>query len=290
MTYDSSGRQISQTERCGTGIYEATTTTDRFVTDSSDAPWAKVVTRTRPPNGATTWSFTDALGRDTFLRGRTFGGGFSESFKGHDQFGRKVLEYAPRNANSSDPTYYTQTTFDELDRMRTITRDLGVIDASGQAKRAIQTLTYQGMAVTTQHNVDGEDTAHLLQQRRVEWKNVLGKVGYVDDANNTRMVYAYDADGNLTDMFDGANSTHIEIEPRRGRRKSVTDPDLGTWQYTYNEFGELATQTDAQDLVNALVKLYEDNASTLTPDPLYTAFYYSHPPASQRIDRLLRHA
>ncbi|WP_087752518.1 M48 family metallopeptidase [Paraburkholderia caledonica] len=51
-----------------------------------------------------------------------------------------------------------------------------------------------------------------------------------------------------------------------------------------------ATQTRAQDLVNALVKLYEDNASTLTPDPLYTAFYYSHPPASQRIDRLLRHA
>ncbi|MFL9881644.1 M48 family metallopeptidase [Paraburkholderia agricolaris] len=51
-----------------------------------------------------------------------------------------------------------------------------------------------------------------------------------------------------------------------------------------------ATQTDAHDLVNALVKLYEDNASTLTPDPIYTAFYYSHPPASQRIDRLLRHA
>jgi STE24 endopeptidase len=51
-----------------------------------------------------------------------------------------------------------------------------------------------------------------------------------------------------------------------------------------------ASQTDAHDLVNALVKLYEDNASTLTPDPLYTAFYYSHPPASQRIDRLLRHA
>jgi STE24 endopeptidase len=42
--------------------------------------------------------------------------------------------------------------------------------------------------------------------------------------------------------------------------------------------------------VNALVKLYEDNASTLTPDPIYTAFYYSHPPASQRIDRLMQHA
>ncbi|WP_244825878.1 MULTISPECIES: M48 family metallopeptidase [unclassified Caballeronia] len=50
-----------------------------------------------------------------------------------------------------------------------------------------------------------------------------------------------------------------------------------------------ASQTDPKDLVNALVKLYEDNASTLTPDPLYTAFYYSHPPASQRIDRLMQH-
>ncbi len=51
-----------------------------------------------------------------------------------------------------------------------------------------------------------------------------------------------------------------------------------------------ASQTDANELVSALVKLYEDNASTLTPDPVYTVFYYSHPPASQRIDRLMRHA
>lgn len=47
-----------------------------------------------------------------------------------------------------------------------------------------------------------------------------------------------------------------------------------------------AQQADAQDLSRALLKLYEDNASTLTPDPLYVAFYYSHPPASQRLARL----
>jgi STE24 endopeptidase len=35
-----------------------------------------------------------------------------------------------------------------------------------------------------------------------------------------------------------------------------------------------------------LVKLYQDNAATLTPDPLHSAFYDSHPPASVRIDRL----
>ena len=47
-----------------------------------------------------------------------------------------------------------------------------------------------------------------------------------------------------------------------------------------------AKQTDATDLANALVKLYQDNAATLTPDPLYSAFYDSHPPAAVRIARL----
>jgi STE24 endopeptidase len=47
-----------------------------------------------------------------------------------------------------------------------------------------------------------------------------------------------------------------------------------------------AAHTDARDLVSALVKLYEDNASTLTPDPLHSAFYDSHPPASVRIRQL----
>jgi STE24 endopeptidase len=47
-----------------------------------------------------------------------------------------------------------------------------------------------------------------------------------------------------------------------------------------------ARHTDANDLVSALVKLYEDNASTLTPDPLHSAFYDSHPPAAVRINKL----
>lgn len=45
-------------------------------------------------------------------------------------------------------------------------------------------------------------------------------------------------------------------------------------------------QTSASDLSTALLKLYEDNASTLTPDPLYVRFYYSHPGASERLARM----
>jgi STE24 endopeptidase len=45
-------------------------------------------------------------------------------------------------------------------------------------------------------------------------------------------------------------------------------------------------QTSGVDLRTALLKLYEDNASTLTPDPVYVRFYYSHPPASERLARM----
>ena len=47
-----------------------------------------------------------------------------------------------------------------------------------------------------------------------------------------------------------------------------------------------AQQTQASDLITALVKLYRDNASTLTPDPLHSAVYDSHPPAAIRIAHL----
>lgn len=47
-----------------------------------------------------------------------------------------------------------------------------------------------------------------------------------------------------------------------------------------------AKHADAKDLISALVKMYEDNASTITPDPLHSTFYDSHPPAFLRIGRL----
>ncbi len=47
-----------------------------------------------------------------------------------------------------------------------------------------------------------------------------------------------------------------------------------------------ATHTRPAHLISALVKLYRENASTLTPDPIYSAFHYSHPPAAIRIANL----
>lgn len=57
-------------------------------------------------------------------------------------------------------------------------------------------------------------------------------------------------------------------------------------RHEYEADAYAARQTRADDLVAALVKLYRDNAATLTPDPLYSTFYDSHPPAALRIARL----
>ncbi|MDD2769108.1 MAG: M48 family metallopeptidase [Methylococcus sp.] len=57
-----------------------------------------------------------------------------------------------------------------------------------------------------------------------------------------------------------------------------------SYEFEADDFA--AVQTQACYLVNALVKLYRENANTLTPDPLYAAFHYSHPPAAIRIDHL----
>jgi STE24 endopeptidase len=54
-------------------------------------------------------------------------------------------------------------------------------------------------------------------------------------------------------------------------------------RYEFQADNYAASQTNGKFLVQALVKLYQDNASTLTPDPLYSLFHDSHPPAPVRI-------
>lgn len=57
-------------------------------------------------------------------------------------------------------------------------------------------------------------------------------------------------------------------------------------QHEFQADAYAMAQTRGADLRSALLKLFEDNASTLTPDPIYAAFYYSHPPAAERLQRM----
>jgi STE24 endopeptidase len=61
-------------------------------------------------------------------------------------------------------------------------------------------------------------------------------------------------------------------------------------RYEFEADDFAASHTQSRHLISALVKLYRENASTLTPDPLYAAFHYSHPPAAVRIANLAARA
>ncbi|GGX44391.1 M48 family metallopeptidase [Undibacterium squillarum] len=62
---------------------------------------------------------------------------------------------------------------------------------------------------------------------------------------------------------------------------------IGSRKHEFEADAFAAKHASADDLRNALVKMYDDNASTLTPDPLHSTFYDSHPPASIRIQHLM---
>ena len=59
-----------------------------------------------------------------------------------------------------------------------------------------------------------------------------------------------------------------------------------SWLSRKNEFEAdtfAAIHAKSQDLISALIKMYKDNSSTLTPHPWYSKFYFSHPPAAERV-------
>jgi len=68
----------------------------------------------------------------------------------------------------------------------------------------------------------------------------------------------------------------------------IVSPLLAAWsrRHEYEADAFAARHSDARSLAEALVTLYKDNATTLTPDPLYSAFHDSHPPPATRIERL----
>jgi RHS repeat-associated protein len=234
--YDTFGREISEMARCGSAT-PATTTTARFWSTPTDGQGTKVVTVTRPSTGATTWIYTDSLGRQVHTLARAFAGGFNESFTEYDTLGRLASQSKPR-AVGTDALYLTSTSYDALGRVETVTQQLGAIDGSDPTIDSVVTTTYLGAAIQTDRVVGGVD------EPRTETKNALGKVASVKDAGGAIISYAYDADGNLTDTTDPAgNVVHLEYDAR-GRKVLSADPDLGRWSYTYDGFGDLVSQTD----------------------------------------------
>jgi RHS repeat-associated protein len=253
--YDSFGQQVTETARCGTDT-PLTTTTHHYLAPPPAAPpcdsdicappvtltsLAKIITVATPPVGSPTWTFTDALGRAILTETHSFDGGISQTATQYDDLGR--VHRTSKPFISTDPPFWTTTTYDPIGRVSTVAYDLGNIDGTAidaAPATALVTLTYEGKSITTQRQVNGETRTHQ------ETKNAVGKTAIVTDANGASMSYHYDGDGNLTDTVDPhGNNVHTDYDTV-GRKLTTRDPDLGAWNYRYDGFGDVVSQTDAK--------------------------------------------
>jgi RHS repeat-associated protein len=255
--YDDLARQTSKVDRCGS-VAPLATSIQRFVAIEGSPGAATVVTVTTPPGQTPTWTYTNELGREVATISHDFNGGLVEALTEYDALGRVHRVSKPFTANTQ-PVYWTTTTYGDFGRVLFVDQDLGVIDDTGAPLSTRVTNTYDGSSITTTQVVSGRTHS------RKETKNVLGKVASVTTAiteeSSAMISYGYDVDGNLTDTHD-PNGSSVQIGyDIRGRRNLVVDPDLGTWQYVSNGFGELISQTDAK---NETINLAYDPLSRIT--------------------------
>jgi len=265
-TYDALGRPTSEIDRCGSNDPLATTIA-RYVAPpqnvqcsaSAENCTAKVITVTTPPSGNTTWTFTDDQGHTVETLVGAFDGSLIETQMLHDAMGR-VFQQSKPFPSSGQPSF-TVTVFDSFNRVSAVTDPLGIIDSSNSFKTTTLTTTYDGSTIQTDRTVNGKT------QTQKETKNAVGKPATESTLTETGFggtTYAYDADGNVTVTADPAGNQILVGYDTRGRKNAMTDPDMGSWSYTQDGFGDLVQQIDP----NARQLDPSTQGTTMTYDPL----------------------
>ncbi|AWF81645.1 hypothetical protein BTJ40_12865 [Microbulbifer sp. A4B17] len=241
-------------ERCTSGCPSGAKY--RITTSSSSGKWGR--------------EYFDVLGRSI----RTETQGLYHKIymdKEYDNLGRAKFISEPYF--SGDTPMWTETEYDLLGRP---TRVIAPDDSDS-------TIVYLGLkTITTNDKV----------QKKTEIKNIVGELVEVLDANNGRLTYEYDSQGNLhkAKSWGKTNSSGSHIDEgdgisypivvtinhdHLGRKLNMDDPDKGFWEYEYTGYGELEKQTNANGhtvaltydkLGRQLTRIEKEGGTSITSD------------------------
>ncbi|MBB5212001.1 FG-GAP-like repeat-containing protein [Microbulbifer hydrolyticus] len=223
------------------------------LTDPGDGPWlrtdyrsctgcgvagAAYYTVSTSEDGASTTTYFDRLDRP--IRVRSLGFDTSDVVEiqtEYDEFGRKWRQSEPYRKGSL-PQYWTVNQYDIQSRpVETMLPDGGKVTHSEPALDG-------HLVVSTTTNAKG--------QKQTEKKNALGEVRFILDHYDGKLEYQYTAAGEVEKVIShGRPGENLGITistsyDKRGRKESMTDPDKGTWTYSYNAFGDLLEQVDGK--------------------------------------------
>ncbi|MEY4590380.1 MAG: hypothetical protein RL497_2456, partial [Pseudomonadota bacterium] len=236
--FDSFGRTQTSTEFCGSAKPVITTIQRVSIPDAPDGNNnvrdAAYLETSNTPGGAFTQVYFDILNRERRKQTLGFKGKMVAVDTQYDQFGRIRLISEPYPLDEVATRAYKQTRFDVLDRVREF------IPADGGSTT---TITYQGNSKTTTRVVNGQTCNNQ------EILNVIGQTEEIIDAKGESTQYHYYASGLLHKTIDPLLNEIVLTYDARGNKKTMQDPDMGAWSYTYTPFDELETQTDAKKSV-----------------------------------------
>lgn len=234
--YDAFGRVVSTIAYAGADGAGIETRSDyRWCASAEWCPANAVYyIATRGADGSESFAFVDALGREVRRSTRGMDGVLLNIDSRFDHAGRRSAVSEPYQWGLQSPVF-TEVEHDVLGRpVRTL-----------QADGRIDTVSFDGMLRTSLIDTQGRN------QRKVERRDLMGNLVEVTDNAGVRTAYAYDALGQLTRLTPPAVAG-LALAPTvlgydsLGRKASISDPDKGSWRFTYNGLGELLTQTDAK--------------------------------------------
>ncbi|OZG72357.1 hypothetical protein BTA51_16640 [Hahella sp. CCB-MM4] len=249
-TYDGFGRKVREDRPDGT----ATTISRYFASNSNcgdSADYATTCVLTQSTGAPSVRVQQDSLGREVRKITQGFDGKLVYSDTVYNPFG--LVEKVSRNYYAGDHIYWATSEYDALDRIIRATEP----GPHGSVRQV--TTQYNGLTSTT---VSGNE----YRSKTVK-ANALGQQVYIEEEEGSFIRYTYDGVGNLltTTVSDDPSTTIALQYDEFGRKIAMDDPDMGHWEYSYNAFGQLTSQTDAKnqtvsmeyDLLGRMVKRTE---------------------------------
>ncbi|MBI2779325.1 MAG: VCBS repeat-containing protein, partial [Gammaproteobacteria bacterium] len=238
--YDGFGRKVQENRADGTA-----TTWSLAWCPSATCPWNARYLATSQSSGSAPLSvYYDILGREVRSHTQGFNGQAVYKDTQYDILGR--LQYASQPYFAGGAAYWGVISYDLLGRPVTETAPHG----------AVTRTSYQGLTTVV---------TNALNQTATRVKNSQGQLLQAIDTLGSLTRYSYDPFGNLIQTVDPKSNIATLTYDLRGRKRSMTDPDMGYWEYKYNALGELTSQMDAKaqtvtltyDLLGRMIKRVE---------------------------------
>ncbi len=164
----------------------------------------------------------------------------------YDEMGRKDKVFGPyKSGATANEIYYEDTDYDKLGRVTFINSP-----SATQGELSTISYTYPNPFKTVITDPDNK--------QKTEKRDHLGRIIEVIEhanAGDQNTLYSYNAAGDMIEVENDLHFSTLISYDARGLKTSMDDPDMGEWHYTYDENGNLSTQTDAKE---NLITFYYD--------------------------------